>query len=100
MQRWRIETEANGANYKTASGERITDHGGLCMQRTTQYGHGVAFRGLSSASKVHRKGHVAVVDSEGGYIIPCSSTLARTIEHIVQSEIVSELGGSACVSGE
>ena len=51
----------------------------------TEYGYGVTFRGreadahkaLISAIKVRNEGHVAVVDSQGGYIIPCSSALAR-----------------------
>ena len=47
---------------------------------------------LISACKVHSKGHVAVVQANGGYITPHSSTLARTIQQFVQIEIVSELG--------
>ena len=51
----------------------------------TEYGYGVTFRGreadahkaLISAIKVRSEGHVAVVDSQGGCIIPCSSALAR-----------------------
>ena len=47
---------------------------------------------LLSASNAHCKGQVAAVDSQGGYITPCSSTCARKIDLIVQSVIVSELG--------
>ena len=83
------ETEANDCCYKTASGELISDRGGLRQQGTTQYGYGVTFQGrkadvrktLISASKVHSKGHVAVVDLNGGYIISYKSTPARKIIH-------------------
>ena len=47
---------------------------------------------LISTNKVQCKGHVAVVDSTGGYIILYNSTLARKIQHFVQNVIVSELG--------
>ena len=68
------------------------------MQGTTEYGSEVAFQGrkahihktMISASKVHSKGLVAVVDSNGGYFIHYSSTLARKIQHLVQKEIVRE----------
>ena len=95
-----IETQANECSYKTASGELISDRGGLRVQGTTEYGYGVTFQGrkadvhktLISASKVHSKGHVAVVGSNGGYIIPHNSTLARKVQQSVQNEIVNELG--------
>ena len=72
------ETQANDCSCKTDCGKLISDHGGLCVQGTTEYGYGVTFHGrkadvhttLISASKVHSKGHIAVVDSKGGYIIP------------------------------
>ena len=97
-----MATEANGANYKTASGELFPYHGGLCVQATTKYGHGVTFRGrkadvretLISSCKVHSKGHVAVVDSQRGFIIPRNSTLARMIQQIVPSEIANEPGAA------
>ena len=47
---------------------------------------------LVSASKVHSEGHVAVVDSNGGYIILDISALARKIQPFVQNEIVNEPG--------
>ena len=47
---------------------------------------------LISASKVHSKGHVVVVNSNGGHIIPYTSMLARKIQQLVQKEIVKELG--------
>ena len=47
---------------------------------------------LIGASKVHCKGHVAVVDSNGGYIILYNSMLARKIQQVVQNEIVNEPG--------
>ena len=40
-----IETEANECSYETASGELIPDHGGLCVQGTTECGNGLSFRG-------------------------------------------------------
>ena len=94
------ETQANDCSYKTASGELISDRGGLRVQGTTEYGYGVTFQGkkadvhktLISASEVHSKGRVAVLDSNGGYIIPCNSTLARKIQQHVQKEIVTEPG--------
>ena len=78
------ETQANECSYKIASGELISDRGGLRVQGTTGYGYGVTFLGrkadvhktLNNTSKVHCKGHVAVVDSNGRYIIPYNSTLA------------------------
>ena len=65
---------ANECSNKTAPGELISDHGGLCVQGTTEYGCEVTFPGrkadvhktLVSSSKVHSKGHVAVVISNGG----------------------------------
>ena len=85
---------------QTVSGELSPDHVGLCVQGTTEYGYGVTFRGrkadvhktLISASKVHIKGHVAVADSNVGYIIPCNSALPRKIQQFVQNEIVNESG--------
>ena len=47
---------------------------------------------LISASRVHSVGDVAVVDSNGGYIILHNSTLARKIQQLVQKEIVIEPG--------
>ena len=47
---------------------------------------------LISASNVHSMGHVAVAESNGGYIIPDNSTLARKIQQLVQREIVKEPG--------
>ena len=43
-----------------------------------------------SVSKVQSKGHIAVVDSNGGCIIPYNNALAREIQHYVQNEIVNE----------
>ena len=79
----RTETQANDCSYKTASGELIADRGGSRVQGTTEYVRGVTFQGrkadvhktLISASNVHSKGHVAVVDADGGYIIPYNSSL-------------------------
>ena len=87
------ETLANDRSDKTASSELISDRGGMRGQGTTGYGCGVTFQGkkadvhktLVSANKVHSKGHVAFVDSNGGYIIPYNSTLARNIPQFVQS---------------
>ena len=39
-----------------------------------------------------RKGHVAVVDSNGGHVISYNSTFARKIQQLVQNEIVKEFG--------
>ena len=44
---------------------------------------------LINASKVHSKGHVAVVGSNGGYIMPYNSALARNAQ-LDQTEIVNE----------
>ena len=82
------DTEGNECSYKTSYGELIPDHGGFCVQGMTECGYGVTLRGrhaavhktLISASKVHSKGHVAVVDSNGGNIILCNCALARKIE--------------------
>ena len=78
-------------------GELISDRGGLCVQGTAECGYGVTFEGrkadvhktLTSVSKVHCKGHVAVVEPNGGYIIPYSSTHARKIQQVVQGERLS-----------
>ena len=67
--------------------------GGLA-QGTTEY-KGDVHKTLISASKVHSKGHVAVVDSNGGYNILSNSTLARKIQQLVQREIVKEPGAVA-----
>ena len=53
------ETQKNECSYKIASGELISDRGGLRVQRTTEHGNGVTFQGreaddnktLISASK-------------------------------------------------
>ena len=82
------ETQANDCSYKTASGELITDHGGLRVQGTTEYGCGETFQGrnadvhktLISASKVHSKGHVVVLDLTGGFFIPYNNTLASKLQ--------------------
>ena len=94
------ETQANDCSYKTASAELLSDRGGLRVHGTAEHGYGVTFQGkkadvhktLISASKVHSKGHDAVVDSNGGYIVPYNSMLARKIQQLVQKEIVKELG--------
>ena len=96
------DTQADDCGYKTASGELKSDREGLRAQGTTEYWCGVAFpdrkadvhKTLISASKVHSKGHVAVVDSNGGYIISYSSMFARKIQQLVQKEIVKELGAN------
>ena len=86
---------------KTASSELISDLGGLRVQGTTEYGYGVTFQArnadvhkktLMSASKVHSKGHVAVANSSGGYIIPYNSAVARKFQQFVRNEIVNETG--------
>ena len=77
-----------------------SDRGGMRVQGTTEYGYGATFQGgkadvhktLTSVSKVHSKDRVAVVDSNGCYIILFNSTLARKIQQLVQKEIVKELG--------
>ena len=89
------ETQANECSFKTAPGELIFDRGGLRMQGTSECGYGVTLQGRKadvhktpiSASNVHRKGHVADVESNGGYIIPNNSTLARKIQEFVQKLI-------------
>ena len=45
MQRIGTETRADNCSYKTASGELISDRGGLRVQRTTEYGYGITFQG-------------------------------------------------------
>ena len=101
------ETEGNECCYKKSCGELIPDHGGFCVQGMTECGYGVTLRGkhaavhktLISASKVHSKGHVAVVDSNGGNIIFCNCALSRKIEPFFQNEIINELG-SVRLNGE
>ena len=96
------ETQANEWSYKTASGELISDRGGVREWGTSEYGYGVTFQGrkadvhkaLISASKVHSKGRVAVVDSNGGYIIFYNSTLARKSQQLVQKEVSKEFGAT------
>ena len=64
--------------YTTASDALISDRGGLRVQGTTEYGYEETFQGSKadvhktqiSASKVHNKGHVAVVDSTADFMIP------------------------------
>ena len=75
----------------------------VCVQGTTDDGYGVR-NTLISARTVHSKGHVAVVDSNGGYIISHNSTLTRKIKPFVQQEIIHEsgavrlyLGNGTCV---
>ena len=38
------DAQANARSYRTASGELMSDRGGLRVQGTTEYGHGVTFR--------------------------------------------------------
>ena len=79
-----------------ASGGLISDRGGLRVEGTSEYGYEVTYQGkkadvhktLISTSKVHSKGHVAVVDSNGGNIIPYTSALARMIQQFVQNDNV------------
>ena len=47
------ETEANECSCKTASGEFVSDYGGLCVQGTTEYWYGMTFRGRKA--NVHEK---------------------------------------------
>ena len=51
-----------------------------------------------SASKVHSKGHVAAVDSNGGYIILYNSALARDFNNSSEMRLSKNLG--AIRSGE
>ena len=75
------------------------------MQGTTEHGYGVIFQGrkadvdknLISASKVHSKDHVAVVDSNGGYIFPCNSTLARKINNSFRRRLSKNLVRYVCI---
>ena len=94
------ERKANECSYKTASGELISARGALRVQGKKEYWYGVTFQGrkahvhktLISANKVHRKGHAAVVDSNGGCIILHNGVLARKIQQYVLNEIVNEPG--------
>ena len=47
------ETESNECSYETVSGELIPDHGGLCVQGTTEYGYQVTFRGRKADVRTH-----------------------------------------------
>ena len=93
------ETQANDRSCKTASGDLISDCGGLRVQGTAEYGYGVTFQGkkpdvhktLISASKVHNKGHVAVADLSGGHIILYNSTFARKIQQLVKRRLSMHL---------
>ena len=94
------ERKANECSYKTASGELISARGALRVQGKKEYRYGETFYGkkadvhktLISANKVHRKGHAAVVDLNGGCIILHNSVFARKIQQFVLNEIVSEPG--------
>ena len=86
------ETEAYQCCCKTGSGQFIPDHDGWSVQGTIERGYGESPRDrqadvhktLVSASKVHSEDHVAVVDSNGGYITFYNGTLARKIQQFVQ----------------
>ena len=90
------ETQATDCRYKIASGELISDRGGLRVQGTTEFGYGVTFQGTKA--DVHKTliSKRKVADSNGG-IIPYNSTLARNIQ---QKEIVNELGAIRLPSRE
>ena len=99
------ETQAKECSYNTASGEFISDRGGLRVQGTTEYGYGVTVQGrkaddqkiLISANKNHREDDVAVVDSNGGDIIPFNSTFARNIQQFVLGAIRLYLENGTCI---
>lgn len=93
-----IETPPNGASYKTASGELIPDHGGLSVRGSSESGYNVILNGrkadvhktLVSAGMVHKKGHVAFLDAEGGYLLPGWSALSKKIQQIIRQEVWKE----------
>ena len=47
-----------------------------------------------SDQREHSKGHVAVLDSNGGYIILYNNTLARQVRRLVRKETVKEPGAT------
>ena len=75
------------------SGKSWTKTMGKCHMNAWMETHGDnVHKTLISASKVHSDGHVVVVDSNGGHIIPYISTLARKIQQFVPNETVNEPG--------
>lgn len=92
------ETEPNAANYKTASGELIPDQGGLCVRGLSESGHGIVLEGrkadvhkpLVSAGMVAKKGHVVVLDNDGGYILPRGGKLTQRIQQLIRAEVWKE----------
>ena len=65
---------------------------------TFQGGKADVRKTVISASKVPSMDHVAVVDSNEGYIIPHNSTLTRKIQQLVQMGTAKELGAIRFVS--
>ena len=53
---------------------------------------------LISASKAHSNGHLANVDSNGGFLIPYNSAFARKIYQFVHNVMVNEPGAIRFVS--
>ena len=88
------------ATYKTASGELLSDSGGLRVTGTTEHGDRVRLSGrctdvhkpLVSASRVHAKGHCSWIESGGGYIFPSTGRLASEIRKLVARRIGAEKG--------
>ena len=93
-----IETEPNAASYKTASGELIPDQGGLRVQGLSESGRDVTLEGrkadvhktLVSAGLVAKKGHVTVLDNDGGYILPRGGRLTQRIQQLIRAEVRKE----------
>ena len=102
MQRLKQNRTRMNAAPETATGELISNRGGLRVQQTSECGCGVTFQGkkadvhitLISVSRVRSKGHVADVHSNGNHIFPCNSILATQIRLFVRNEVVNEPGAS------
>ena len=94
------ETEANGATYRTASGEIIEDRGGLKVSGSTEAHHPITLSGrradvhkiLVSAGRTHAKGHVAFLSKDGGWILPSTSNLTKKIEQIIEDHARKQKG--------
>ena len=77
-------TEPNGKEYKTASGELLSDQGGILLKGFDKYGQGRSLKGR--LTDVHRtlvagsavtKQNLVVLDGDHGMIIPSASPIAE-----------------------
>ena len=89
----------NNSTYKTASGEIIEDEGAVELQGIGENGSKMALHGrrsgvhkpLVAASQVQKKGHLTVLDGDGGCILPRASPLARKVRALLRTEVKKEV---------